>query len=123
MAGSRKWFEYETDGGQVFAVNMDESNGEAVGNSDYTALSTAVFALPRNVVPRTARYTSSNPPYQRSIIVGTAGTTTTDLPASITAPVEGQATGVLLALASFQGERFNAIPREDDTGLNDGDAT
>lgn len=123
MAGSIKWFEYETDGGDTFAIKMDESNGEAVGNTDYSATSTAVFALPRNVIPRTARYTSADNAYARTIPVTTAGTTTSDLPATISAEVSGSATPVTLSLASFTGERFNAIPKAADTGLTDGDDT
>jgi hypothetical protein len=123
MAGSIKWFEYTTDGGDTFAIKMDESNGEAVGNTDYSSSSTATYALPRNVVPRTARYTSADNAYQRTIPVTESGTSSADLPATIAAEVSGSATPVTLSLASFTGERFNAIPKAADTGLDDGDAT
>jgi len=123
MSGSIKWFEYETDGGDTFAIKMDESNGEAVSNTDYSSTSTAVYALPRNVIPRTARYTSDDNAYQRTIPVTTAGTSSGDLPATISVQVAGSATAVTLTLASFTGERFNAIPKAADTGLVDGDAT
>jgi hypothetical protein len=123
MAGSLKWFEYETNDGDVFAVKMDESNGEAVSNVDYTTTSVAVFALPRNITPRKARYTSADGLYTRGIIVSAPGISASTLPATISAEVSGSATPVTLSLAGFDGEKFNAIPRAEDTGLLDGDAT
>ncbi len=123
MAGSIKWFEYTTDDGDAFAIKMDESNGEAVGNADYTALSTAVFALPRNVKARMARYVSADTLYTRLIPVTDAAASAGTLPATITAEVSGSATPVTLTLATFIGERFTALPRAEDTGLLDGDAT
>ena len=123
MAGSLKWFEYATNDGQNFAVKMDESNGEAVGNIDYSATSTAIFALPRNITPRRVRYTSSDGLYARTVIVGVASASATTLPATISAEVSGSATPVTLSLAGFKGEEFNAIPRAEDTGILDGDAT
>lgn len=123
MAGSIKWFEYEADGGETFGVRMDESNGEAVSNPDFTASSTAVYAIPRNLKPRRARYVSADGLRVRSIVVCTAGTTTGDLPATIAALIEGSATPVTLQLATFEGEKFRAIPKAEDTGLTDGDAT
>lgn len=123
MAGSIKWFEYTTDDGDVFAIKMDESNGEAVGNADYTAASTAVFALPRNVTPRKARYVSADTNYARLIAVTDADASAGTLPATIDAEISGSATPVTLSLASFDGEKFTAIPRAEDTGLLDGDTT
>ena len=123
MAGSIKWFEYTTNDGDTFAIKMDESNGEAVGNADYTASSTAVFALPRNIKARMARYVSADTLYTRSIPVTDSAASAGTLPATITAEISGSATPVTLALASFTGEQFTAIPRAEDTGLTDGDAT
>lgn len=123
MAGSIKWFEYTTDDDDTFAIKMDESNGEAVGNADYTASSTAVFALPRNIKPRTARYVSADTNYARLIPITSNTASAGTLPATINADISGSATPVTLSLASFDGEKFTAIPRAEDTGLTDGDAT
>lgn len=123
MAGSIKWFEYETDDGGQYAVSMDESNGEAVSNIDYSATSTATMKLPRNVQPRQARYVSADGLYSRTIIVGTAGSSLSTLPATISGEISGSATPVTLSITSFTGERFTAIPRAADTALLDGDAT
>lgn len=123
MAGSIKWFEYETDDGGQYAVSMDESNGEAVGNVDYGPASTATMKLPRNVQPRQARYVSADGLYTRTICIGVAGRSLGTLPATISAEISGSATPVVLSIASFIGERFTAIPRAADTGLLDGDAT
>lgn len=123
MAGSIKWFEYTTNDSDTFAIKMDESNGEAVGNTDYTSASTAVFALPRNIKPRMARYVSADTNYSRSIPVTSNTASAGTLPATISAEISGSATPVTLALASFTGEQFTAIPRAEDTGLLDGDAS
>jgi len=36
MAGSRQWFIYEADNGTKFAIQLDESNAEAMGFAHYT---------------------------------------------------------------------------------------
>jgi hypothetical protein len=123
MAGSLKWFEYTTDAGDSFAIFMDESNGEAVGNQDYTSGSTVTYTLPRNIKMRCALYRSANSAYSRKIPIGAVGQTINDLPSTITAEVSGSATGVVLSLRSLTGERVIVIPSAEDTGLNDGDAT
>lgn len=123
MAGSIKWFEYTTDAGDTFALKMDESNGEAVGNVDYSATSTATFALPRNIQPRVARYTSADGLYARSICVGSNTATPATLPQTIEGNISGSAGTITLSLASYTGEKFTAIPRAGDTGLDDGDDT
>lgn len=123
MSGSIKWFVYTTDSGDEYGIRMDESNGEAVGNTDYSTTSTAMMALPRNIVPRQAVYTSIDGNYTRRIPVTSNSATSATLPATITAQVAGSATGVELSLSLFIGERFSALPIAADTGLNDGDAT
>lgn len=123
MAGSIKWFEYTTDSGAVFAISMDESNGEAVGNPDYTGASTVTFKLPSNVKKRYARYGSVDGNTIRTIPVCNNDENVTTLPQTITGQVVGSATGVTLALREYVGERIAMIPQAEDTGLNDGDAT
>lgn len=122
MAGSIKWFKYTSDTGQEFGISMDESNGEAVSNSDVTGADAGLLALPRNIKPRYAVYRSTDGRYTRKIPVTSRTATVATLPATITVDAEGSP-GQVLTLAFFQGERVVRIVRADDTGLNDGDAT
>ncbi len=123
MAGSIKWFEYTTDSGATFAISMDESNGEAVGNADYTELSTVTFKLPSNVKKRYARYTSDDGLHVRTVPVSSNTANVNTLPASFEAQAVGIAAGVTVKLREFVGERISMIPQAADTGLNDGDLT
>jgi len=123
MAGSLKWFEYNIDDGTTFAVFMDESNGEAVGNTDWSSSSSGLFKLPKNITPRYARYVSADGVRSANIIIGDENATVTTVPATIDFQVAGSATPVELTLTEFVGERIKLIPRADDTGLNDGDDT
>lgn len=122
MAGSIKWFKYTSDTGQEFGISMDESNGEAVSNSDVTGADAGLLALPRNIKPRYAVYRSTDGRYTRKIPVTNRTATVATLPATITIDPEG-AVSETLSLAFFQGERVVRIVRADDTGLNDGDAS
>jgi hypothetical protein len=123
MAGSIKWFEYTTDSGAKFAISMDESNGEAVGNADYTDSSTVTFKLPSNVKKRFARYTSDDGHHARVIPISSNTQNVNTLPASFTAQAVGISGGVVVKLRQFVGEQISMIPAAEDTGLNDGDLT
>jgi hypothetical protein len=123
MAGSIKWFEYTTDSGATFAISMDESNGEAVGNADYTTSSTVTFKLPSNVKKRFARYVSDDGNHVRNIPVSSNAANVNTLPASFTAQAVNIADGVVVKLRQFVGESISMIPQAADTGLNDGDLT
>jgi hypothetical protein len=123
MAGSIKWFEYTTDSGATFAISMDESNGEAVGNADYTEASTVTFKLPSNVKKRYARYSSDDGNHVRVIPIGSNTANVNTVPATIEAQAVGIAAGVTCKLRQFVGEIINLIPTAADTGLNDGDLT
>lgn len=128
MAGSRKWFRYQTDAGATYAINLDESNTEAVmlgavDDFDYNDTSVVNDAVPRNIKPRKVFYANAartrtigcTVPTQAQyadIVSGTAAPTITD-------PVEG--TGDLVLIRA-QGESIS-IPFAADTGLTDGDAT
>ncbi len=123
MAGSIKWFEYTTDSGATFAISMDESNGEAVGNADYTDASTVTFKLPGNVKKRSARYASDDGNHVRVVPISSNTANVNTLPASFTAQAVGISDGVTVRLRQFTGERISMIPVPQDTGLNDGDLT
>lgn len=124
MAGSLKWFKYTTDAGDDFGIYMDESNGEVVSNTDYAELTDAdvVYALPRNVKPRTALYRSTDGKVQRRIAVTSNTANITTLPVSFTvAAIDGNE-AYQVNLQSFRGEEIRRLVGFD-TGLDDGDAT
>lgn len=122
MSGSIKTFEYTDGNGNTWAINMDESNGEAVGNTDFTNGSTAEFFLPRNLKARYATYRSADGRYQRRITVTDPDATSTSLPSSITIRTENE-DAVDILLTGLVGERVLVIPKAEDTGIIDGDDT
>lgn len=126
MAGSLKYFVYTTNGGSTYAIRMDESNGEALGNTDLTDANAATLtgqSLPRNITPRYALYRSSDGTTTRKIPVTANNVDLEDLPTSFTvpSPVVG-GTDITVVRQSLVGEvQRSALPA--DTGLTDGDAT
>lgn len=121
MAGSRKWFTYTDDIGTDFAINLDESNTEAVNgaNNPYPDGGT-IEGLPRNIKPREIFY--SNAARTRTIRVVALtqtiynGAISGGVP-TITDPVAGTGN---LAISRSNGEK-RRIPTPLDTGLIDGD--
>lgn len=122
MTGSIKTFEYTDGNDNKWAINMDESNGEAVGNTDFTDSSTAQFFLPRNVVPRYANYRAADGSLQRRIAVTENDATSDSLPNSITVK-DAEGADVDILLTSLVGEVVRVIPRAEDSGQDDGDDT
>lgn len=120
MAGSLKWFKYETDNGDTFGILMDESNGEAVGNDDFVAGDYLVvrYAVPRNVEPRYALYRTQDGKQTARIPLTDPGASIANLPAQITL-----FNGVNASLTRVVGEIIAPIPIHLDTGLDDGDIT
>lgn len=124
MAGSKKYFAYETDGGDIFAILADESNTESVNGStnDLLANATVKYWLPKNLKPRRAVYSNAAGTRQISCICltqtiynGVQGAVP-----SITDPITGVGT---LTLTRLEPERIRLLPIGEDTGLDDGDAT
>ena len=123
MAGSLKYFKYFTAGGDAYAIRMDESNGEAIGNTDLTSDDIPIAALPRNITPRYVLYRSTDGLTTRRIPVTGNETDLGDLPASFTTPratVGG--TDVVVYRQSLVGEIQRPVT-DLDTALTDGDAT
>lgn len=116
MAGSMKWLSYTTNAGDTFAVFADESNAEAAGTAvDVTGGASTLYALPRNIKPRYARYSdATNTIVRKAIISLVAGVPTT--------PIIDALTGISLTLTGIVGEQQRVV-RGDDTGLIDGDAS
>lgn len=116
MAGSMKWFSYTTNVGDTFAVFADESNAELAGASvDITGGASTIYALPRNVEPRYARYQNAARTVTRNAIISTVGGTPST---PIIDPVSGES----LDLVAIVGEKVRIVTGVD-TGLIDGDAT
>lgn len=124
MAGSLKWFEYTTNSGDTFGIYMDESNGEVVGNPDFAPLvsDAVIYALPRNVKPRTALYRSIDGKTSRRIPVSDPAASIATLPASFTVAAIDTNPAQQLNLTLFRGEEVRRLTGFD-TGLDDSDAT
>jgi len=132
MAGSRKWMAYESDGGQKYAVNIDESNGEAANFEDYGILFTiagiTLPVLPKGFQMRYANaQTSANEGGSRKIWIGTL---TSDLIIGVVSTIllpyfSGTTLGAAVAysISSIVGEKSGARPKTADTGILDGDAS
>ena len=125
MVGSRKWFRYEDDLGTEYAINLDESNTEAVNAGD-NDLSTSDLpaAVPRNIKVREVFYTNARrtrtircvcltPTIYQGVVQGGVPT--------IPDPIGGAGGGQTdLGLIRANGER-RSLPIPLDSGLTDGD--
>jgi len=123
MAGSLKWFKYTTGGGVNYGIRMDESNGEAVGNTDVVAADLPLVEKPRGLTPRYVLYRSTDGLTTRKIPVTANNVDLTDLPATIDVanPVIGGA-AITLNRQSLIGEIQRSVIAVD-TAQTDGDAT
>ena len=127
MAGSRKWMIYVADDGTEYAVQIDESNAEALGFQDITADNVTTLPLPKGYKMRSVSVQDPVSGARRELPVGTAVASVTIAAAvGILLPLLN-ASGLATALTLFNtlytsGERV-ARPRAFDTGLLDGDAT
>jgi len=114
MAGSLKWFSYTTDVGDVFGVFADESNAELAGTGvDLTGQASALYALPRNVQPRFARYQDASGTIVRKALISVQGT-------APTTPIIDPGSGASLDLTAIVGEKVRILTGVD-TGIIDGD--
>lgn len=120
MAGSLKWFKYETDNGDTFGILMDESNGEAVSNDDFVAgdYLAVRYAVPRNVEVRYAIYRTQDGLQSARIPLTNPAASLANLPAQILL-----FNGVNANLTRVVGEVIAPIPIHLDSGLDDGDIT
>lgn len=127
MAGSLKYFRYQTDTDFEFGILMDEDWGELVGNTDVADGDTGLYGIPVNLEPRYALYRSQSGRRQLKISIGANDATTLTLPATITVAaatgeVSEDATDNTMILYSLVGERYRQVIGQD-TGLIDGDLT
>lgn len=123
MAGSLKWFLYTVSGGGTFGIRMDESNGEAIGNTDVTDADLPLQELPKGIKPRYVLYRSADGLTTRRIPVTGNTIDIGDLPATITVanPIVGGA-GIVLNRQSLVGEVQRPVIAVD-TAQTDGDVT
>lgn len=123
MAGSRKDFIYTDDTGSSFAINLDESNTEAVnGNAgQITVANNPQNYVPRNVKVREVFYRNAAGtrtircvPLTQAIYLALLSPPFPPLPDPI------DAAGAVLSLSRANGER-RRVSKAADTGLIDGD--
>lgn len=116
MAGSMKWFSYTTNAGDAFAVFADESNAELAGGAvDLGGGASTLYALPRNVTPRYARYQDATRTITRNALLSTATSTPTT-------PIVDPSSGATLDLVAIVGEQVRIVTGVD-TGIIDGNLT
>lgn len=124
MAGSIKWFVYTDDGGNNYAIKLDESNTEAVNGSaqDFLPDATLTAGVPRNIKPRFVTYANIDRtrnircvPLTQTIYAGILNGNIPTIPDPITV-------GESLSLIRLDGEK-RTLPFGQDTGLDDGDNT
>ena len=114
MAGSLKWLQYTTDVGDIFGIFADESNAELAGTAvDLTGGASALYALPRNVKPRYARYQDATGTIVRKAIICIQGT-------APTTPIIDPSSGASLELTAIVGEKVRILTGID-SGIIDGD--
>jgi len=121
MAGSRKWFVYTDDTGTDYAINLDESNTEAVNSTGLGFPADGpTAAVPKNIKPREIFY--SNAARTRTIrcVALTPTIYTGAISGGVDTIVDPIAGTGNLALSRANGER-RRIPTPLDTGLDDGD--
>ncbi|MGC9423973.1 hypothetical protein [Vibrio sp.] len=122
MAGSRRNFEYTSDDGAKYLINMDEDWGELVSNPNP---SSAKDFLPRNIRPRIASYTNTSGTSSRNIVICQAGVAVSSLPQTLTitaatGEVSEEANDNSFQLSFFKGQ-VSSIPKRSDTNMLDGD--
>jgi hypothetical protein len=115
MAGSMGWFNYTSDDGVVYAVNMDSSNALAAG---FVANTTAIPKLPRGVEMRHLNLQSSTSVRKKKLAVPTAASLLwTGATSSVTlGTIDGDE---VFVTQSFIGEKRTHLRTIVDTGLVD----
>jgi hypothetical protein len=103
---------------------MDESNGELMGNADIESPvdNSVIYALPRNVIPRSALFRSSDGLVSRRIVVCDKDADITTITSSFGVPAQDGNPAANMQLKSFRGEEISRVTSVD-SGLSDTDAT
>lgn len=116
--GSRKWFNYTSDEGQAYAIERDESNGEATvsGNAILSTITVTAPLIPCRFRPRYVNTVLQSDPTRRKRWDIGVRTVFNDIGAGSTV-VDDVGTW---SVTSKVGEK-SVIPNLVDTGLTDGD--
>lgn len=126
MSGSRRWFRYVDDEGTAYAINRDESNTELVNlAADYNLGVAGLDPLPQGVKPRYVTLSSVSGEISRDCFVLTPtryAALNTAINFLLTAAnFSGVSSDTTVSLILKQPEISRRLPKNGDTGLNDGD--
>jgi len=113
MVGSKAWFIYTTDAGTNYAIQLDKSNALAVNPSASSNSGLPTAALPRNIKPRYALFSSTDGNTRRKVPL----LKDTDVAAlTPTSKFTPQGTTVEVTVSYTHGEIVQ-LPKVTDTGL------
>lgn len=122
MAGSRKTVAYTGDNGSQYCISVDESNIELIMGAQVPA-SGAYPALPKGTKPRFVRVEDLTGKIKRTIPVLTLTRFTALTGATALTLGSGDIdSGTDVRVRTKVGEKNRFIPRNYDTGKDDGDA-
>ena len=113
MVGSKTWFTYTTDAGTNYAIELDRSNTTAVNAGAPGGAGLPVAALPRNIKPRYALFSSADGFTRRRVVILTPADLAALTPSTSFTP---QGTNAVVTLSFSRGEQTR-IPKAVDTGL------
>lgn len=121
MAGSNKWFNYQSDDGTDWALFADESNVEAANGGSAVAPGIGTqYKVPRNMKVRYAVFGNQAGTRNLNVPITTAAVYIA-LDASDTIPDAIAGSGETLVFIRKRPELIGPVPTAFDTGLNDGD--
>lgn len=112
MSGSMRWFNYVSDDGKTYAIKGDKTNIIAVNPSAASIGTLPTAAVPSNIKPRYALFSSDDGKIRRKVVI----LTPTDL-AALTAAKNFTPTEetVSVTISSIRGEKLT-LPKIADTG-------
>lgn len=123
--GSRKDVNYIADNGDIYAISVDESNIELVMGGS-VPLATASIRKPSNLKSlRTVVLADVSNNIKRRVPVLTQARYNTLLSTrpNFTLPDNDVDEGTVVGVSELLPEKFTRLPKNVDTGKNDGDAT
>jgi len=123
MAGSLRWFDYESDDGTNWALFADESNVEAANGAAATSGAPAGqnYKPPANLKVRFAVYANTDGTRNIKVPILTQAVYNALTSADTIPDIVGG--GTALTLVRKRPEVISPLPTASDTGLIDGDVT
>lgn len=124
MSGSRKDVNYVSGDGSVYAISVDESNVELVMGAP-VALATSPERKPSNLKTlRSVTLQDASGNVKREVPVLTeARYNALNNTSTFTLPAFDGGEGAVVGVSRKTPEKFVRLPKNFDSGLNDGDAT